>query len=1236
MTIQTIPPTRYEVAFNANPNQSALPPYWSDISSRVVYPWDAERGREYDLDANETGMWRAGLSNADGALDPGNAASSFAPGVVPYRQARIRCLPGANLLFPDQATAGEGSGYGPGPVPPQTLVTCGAGYPLSYAASGSAAQGTQVYQVAVPSGAAQPKDLLDVSFVDALPGTVYSAQLRARALATAQNLTVSVAIDWCSPAAAVISTTTGSGVALAGGSTTWIQLTASGPAPTGTEYCRIRAVLGTTTTATASVQFDGLQFEAGPFPTAFQIPNTLSANLFPRNIATCGQALGTASGSWTPTGGTPPFSGTGTAAFVTGLPAAPTGQTSGIAWSPQSIGAASSGWLLLFGGAPAGPCADVVQVAAGTTYTASFYGLRAASADATLAVALSVVWYTAAGLPVSVSTGTPVTLAAGAWNRVTVSAAAPATAAWGRPQLAVTTPATPTDNNTVYLAGAQFEAAATASAWQDPGTAYSVITPYVEEWPETWTDLDGTFGTTAATASDAFVALSQYTLPAPFIAELLALGPNFLFQLDEPLGAAGCADTTGKRPPAPVENSPYGAGSLTFGSPVAAVNLPSGGYLGAPGPVATFNNNTSAGNQLAETFVSLHKTTTAPGPPTTTGWTRMIAFRAPAAPSALDAFQIWCAAPRLATQNSFCEFAILAGGALFLNFIDGPGTGNIGWSSPGSVCDGNWHLAAVGVDPASGSGWAYFDGAVVATAGGIGAPSNIATDVIGCLIQSDIGVYSTGYKGDAAYAAELPFLLSSAQMTNLYASFKTASTGDASGARVNRVLNWIGWTGPTAVDAGLTASMGPATDLTGETALDALNNIALTENGNVYAANSGAITFKARNARYNQLTPLFSFGESQAAGEWPYEGVALGFDAAHVGSDVQVTQYGGPTVTAFSAASRAQFFPRVYTRTINSTSLPECSDAANYLLSQLKSPRQRVSSLVLHPSAVPGLFAVCLALEIGTRIRVTRRPASAPATVFDGFVEHVAWSWDPDSGDVFVTLECSPANLTSYWVLAGLHTTLHAQATAGTNTIGINALPDAAVNKLSQSLPSGYQLTLDPGNPALAETVTIAPGGIPTTSLGYTSATLTLTGNLAHTHASGAIVCEPLPAGVTDPTVYDTASVIGALSTTVALAASAGTNTVTVNALPDAKYNALVTAMPQSQVLWLSPGTAQFEAVTVAPTGIPATYPGWTTAVLTLTGNLAHAHPVGDVVCEPLPGGFTSPSQVLATAIPAY
>lgn len=1227
MTVASIPSVFYEFAFNADPNQNAIPPYWQDLSSRVQYGWHLTRGRQYELDANETGTWTVELANADGALDPDNTASPYSPNILPYRPCRIRVVLGNNLLVPDQASAGEYAPLAPGPAPAWAGVTSFGTTPATIATVGAQAwQGSRVWSATVPAGT-PGADLLGVSVRQVTAGQTYTFSAQAQAVTSGQSPAVYLAVNWIGTNGAVLSTTSGTPSTLTGASGIWTQLAVTGAAPAGAVAAVLRVVTSTTPTANSTVWMDGLQLEARGYATRWLMPWTPGTNLLPQTIASGSETMDatadTVTSWWTATAGT--------LAQAQNLTAAPSGQTTALAWTAPS--GSTSLYALYLGAGPGNrPVADCVQVTPGQQYTASMW-LSRSGPDATVTMGTNIVWYTSAGINITSSGSGGTTVPTSGWAQTVASGTAPAGAAWARVFIAFSSPTTLTGAETIYATGLQFEQGAAATAWADPGPPVFLFTGLVERWPRTFDDLSGTYGTSKLECVDVFAALAQYTLDAPFVNEVLALGPNFFYQLNDPAGSAACADTAGRRIAAPIESSPYGVGSLTFGSSIASTSS-AGGFVGTPGPVATFNNN--PGNfQLAETYVSIHKTTARPGPPIGTPWTRLFAFRAPAAPGGSNAFQMWCAAPRLATENSFCEFAISGDGTAFLNFVDSAGTGGVSWSSAGSVCDGNWHLAAIGVDVSTGNSTAWFDGASVSTVGSTGSQSDILSDVIGCYVQSDIGVYGSGFKGDAAFAAEFPFFFSNAQMTNLYNSWRSASAGESTGARYSRVLSWIGWTGPSRVAAGSTSQMGPATDVVGGTGLDGLNFIAATENGDSYANAAGVLTFNARSALYGARTPAVVFGEGQPvgnAGEWPCEIGAIDFDPSHIASSVQITQYPGTVFTAKDTTSARRYYPRQYQRTVNTASGSEAQDAASYLLSQLKDPHQRADVIKLHPAAFIGLFPIVARIDKNTRIRFVKRPVGAPATTLDGFVQRIAWTWSA-AGDVHVEYQASPADLQSYWRIGALHTTLNTQASSGQNHATINALQDAAVNKLAQSLPSGYSLTFEPGT-ARAETVAIAPGGIPTTSLGYATATLTMATNLAFTHPAGSTVCELLPAGYTDPAAWDSASVLGASYTTIAGGGASGTVTVTVNALPDAATNPLGANWNTGDVIWLSPGTANFEAVTIL--SVVTTYPGYSTCQITLTANLAHSHTAGDWVCDPLPAGVTNPSLLAATTRVTY
>jgi hypothetical protein len=80
------------VAFNAEPFDPAAVPVWSDLSSRCVSIGSASRGRQYELDQNQTGAMDVSWVNIDEALNPANAGSPYSPNVQPYRQILARCM----------------------------------------------------------------------------------------------------------------------------------------------------------------------------------------------------------------------------------------------------------------------------------------------------------------------------------------------------------------------------------------------------------------------------------------------------------------------------------------------------------------------------------------------------------------------------------------------------------------------------------------------------------------------------------------------------------------------------------------------------------------------------------------------------------------------------------------------------------------------------------------------------------------------------------------------------------------------------------------------------------------------------------------------------------------------------------------------------------------------------------------------------------------------------------------
>ena len=1237
-----------EAAWNALPLQTSPPPLWTDISARAIGPWTTEHGTDYWLARTTAGLMRPVLDNRDGALDPDNPSGPYSPNVQPYRGLRKRMRFGPNLLTADQASAGEYSGLlGPLPLAGLNVINDG-GYPLSIVASGTAFQGTQVYQATLPSGAGTFATVLLLQAAAVVPRRTYSFQAQAR-IPSGNSVSTQVSVLWYDNLGNSLGAVSGLAQSITSGSSTWVQLTAAGltaPAGAFSAWLKVQIASGTLTAST-TWQVDGLQWEQSQAATPWQTPLALGANLLPQPVAT-----GSASIDPTKDSAANYFaSAAGSVAQAVNLTAAPNGATTAAAWTtppgttsstPLYAGVAASGTAL------DGPVADCVQVTAGSVYSASVYLSRASSADATVQMQAGIRWFDATGAVISSSTGGAVTVAVGSWVRATAAnVTAPAGAVWGRPYGVISSPASTTGTNTLYTAGWQFEQAAAVSAWVDPGPTLFAWTGMFEQYPQVWR-LSGTWGELDAVGVDLLAGLAQYDVPDPLIGELLTYGPTFLYALNDAPGSVSCVDVASKRIPAPVENSPFGAGGLTFGNSVTSAT-PAGTMQGSAGPVATFANNPAGSGQAvqeAETFVAIHETTGTPGPPPGGNWTRIIHFRAPTAPAAGAAYALWEALPQtalLAGNGSYFAMAAISSGNSQLTVSGSTGTA-VSYIGP-NLCDGNWHQLAMTVD-GSGNVKLYVDGTAVTPNQNAGNTvvtlpvSNITSDVLGASVQIGANLYRSGVVGDVSCAAEFPSVLTAAQITNLYNSFRSASSGESSGARVARLLRWLGYNGPVSIDAGSTQTMGPASDLAGKKALDAFNAIVDTENGDGFASNAGALTFKGRSARYNS-TPLFVFGTNTQWGEWPYRAndgdLLLPTDPVNVYNAIPTQQYStGQVATARDAASANANFPRTFpTLVVNSTSFAEVQAAGQYLLTQLKTPRKRLAQMILDVSTVPGLWRVAAQLEKGTRIRVMARPPwrSTPLQ-FDGFVERTEWAIDPRSGGVAaLRVEASPADPANYWTLAPLHVTLNAQALSGQNQATINALPDAAVNKLAQSLAQGQQFTFEPGTPR-QETMTVSPTGVPSTSLGYTSAVLTFTTNFAFTHAANSVVTEPLPQGYTDATTWDANSVLGVAYTTVVSGGAAGTATVTVGPLPDAATNPLGANWNTGDQITLSPGTPNAETITIA--SVAATVPGYTSCLITATANFAHSHAAGDYACDPLPAGVTSPTAVAATTRVSY
>lgn len=128
------PQIRFQVAFNQGANTSGQPAF-VDLSSRLRGSWSAElSGRQYELDQVQSGQMSLTLWNLDGALDPLNTSSPYAPNVLPLRPARMQAVwPPARNLFPQDisngtSTTAEWYAYRGSPAPVTGLTQAPTGH----------------------------------------------------------------------------------------------------------------------------------------------------------------------------------------------------------------------------------------------------------------------------------------------------------------------------------------------------------------------------------------------------------------------------------------------------------------------------------------------------------------------------------------------------------------------------------------------------------------------------------------------------------------------------------------------------------------------------------------------------------------------------------------------------------------------------------------------------------------------------------------------------------------------------------------------------------------------------------------------------------------------------------------------------------------------------------------------------------------------------------------------------
>ncbi|MGN6607958.1 MAG: hypothetical protein ACTHMS_13225 [Jatrophihabitans sp.] len=766
-----------------------------------------------------------------------------------------------------------------------------------------------------------------------------------------------------------------------------------------------------------------------------------------------------------------------------------------------------------------------------------------------LGVAVRLNWYGPGGTILSSVTGSTVTTV----TRATVSGTAPSNCVGATMSVVVVTP--PTATADLQLQQYQLEQAAVPTTFDYPGTWYDMFTGYVERWPQAWED-GGLYGTTTPQLIDAFGYLSQRAIRSPGYQEILYHGAAWFYPLDEPTGATQWNDLTGNESAlqrrivngAPASQIVPGVtlpASSTSGVSSAVIYKASGFNPGAvSGPCTQFSNSPGSS---ALALLDLGAAKGSAGPSNATGWTMVFLVNTAASSASNPDQYVWAVYD---PNNTSSYIRLAATGANFYQVQIDNGTArtlNIG--SPTAFAgyaatDGCWHaivltMSADGktltgqVDnyPAqtlvTGSDMRpSFSAAAVETLGGSGNGSGGWSGYLSCVAYIATAIptttlFPTPGENEVYDGFEVPAI------NTLMATLTIDSSGSSeatSGTRFADILRWAGWGGYRSIDSlptlgqgygGQTWDYGPPIEFlaaaadTGHDAVSSLQTVTDTENGQQYVDRSGVVTFKNRSRRYGQTTPVATFGENTAAGEIPYEGAAFDFDPTLVADDVLLTQLtSGLAFRQVNPTSIASFGDVQLQRQVNTLDQNEILAAVSYLLQHEGTPQLRCEAITINVAAYPSCWQTMLGLELGSPVRINRRPSNAPQITFDGFVENIAWSMD-DQGNASVTLQCSP-NL-ALDKGAGFFDTARFQINPGDSTLQ-SAVTAAATSLVIATAAGAPPLTNDgtqyPFTIVIdSEQITLgaAPGSA-TSPQTFSTITRGANGTTASAHSAGAQV----------------------------------------------------------------------------------------------------------------------------------
>ncbi len=204
-------------------------------------------------------------------------------------------------------------------------------------------------------------------------------------------------------------------------------------------------------------------------------------------------------------------------------------------------------------------------------------------------------------------------------------------------------------------------------------------------------------------------------------------------------------------------------------------------------------------------------------------------------------------------------------------------------------------------------------------------------------------------------------------------------TGDLSGARIGRYLDLVAW--PAADrDIGTGVAVLQAAALAKQTVLPVMQNVELSEQGQLFMGADGKVVYRDRRWRFENtvaITSQATFGDDGTGAELAYMDIVTDGGAQFLRNHVIGSRQGGALVDATDSASITKFYERTDTdlSELQAATDDDVLSLVQWRVATRANPIARVTTLSIQPRhPTTGLIAAVLALDIGERVTVKRRP----------------------------------------------------------------------------------------------------------------------------------------------------------------------------------------------------------------------------------------------------------------------